>query len=94
MLAKLIHFTSENAPSTLNESKIIRTILERPEYNHIKMEHYDIENDDAQELIMEYRIKSIPNTIFLDENGDFIRKITGKASEKDYKTYFDFDLRK
>lgn len=92
MLENILLFTSENAPTTLDEARILKNILDKPEFCTVSLNHYDIENETAQELIRKYRIKAIPSTVFLGKDGRFIRKITGKPSENDYNIYIKFDL--
>lgn len=93
MLHKLLHFTSERFPETFRDTKILRSILEKPEFNKIKLEHYDIESNEAQLLLIKYGIKGVPCTVFLDENGEFIQKTTGMMGETNYITYLTLNLK-
>lgn len=87
MLHKLIHFTSERFPETFKDTEVLRTILEKPEFNKIKLEHYDIESDKAQLLLIKYGVKGVPCTVFLNENDEFMQKTTGMMGETNYITY-------
>lgn len=91
MLKKLIHFTSENFPDTFKDTKTLRMLLEKPEFSHIELDHYDIENSEAQLLIMKYGVKGVPCTVFLDEKDEFLLKTTGTMGEVNYVTYLNFN---
>ena len=92
MITKLIHFSTEKITATLNERDVIEKLLSVNEFKEIEFRNYDIDSEEAQPLMIEYRIKGVPSTVFIDEKGDFIRKITGMAPEKDYITYLKYDM--
>ena len=52
------------------------------QYKDIDFKSVDIEddNDSTEELVEKFKIKNVPTTLFLDENGEQIYKLSGNIS--------------
>lgn len=47
----------------------------------------DIEDDDAQDLMVQLSIRSVPTIVALDENNNLLRKLIGLVNEDTLKTF-------
>lgn len=95
MLTKIIYFTSTDCAPNLDFGGVLKTILSNEKYkNEIEFQRFDIEDEEAQPLMMDYMIQTIPSAIFIDDTNEPIRKLRGKVPEKDLRRYIEYDFRK
>ena len=60
-------------------------VKEMEDYKHIEFKEYDVENDEeGEELVEKFQVRSLPTTILLDENGEQLYKVMGNIPEKDF----------
>ena len=75
-MIKILKFESDSCP----QCKALSAILERiiKEYK-IDMKSIDIEEDNNQDLIRKYNIRSIPTLIFLNEDKEYNRFVGNQS---------------
>ena len=75
-MIKILKFESDSCP----QCKSLTTNLERitKEYK-IDMKSIDIEEDNNQDLIRKYNIRSIPTIIFLNEDKEYNRLVGNQS---------------
>ena len=67
-MIKILKFESDSCP----QCKALSTTLERiSKENKIDIKNIDIEEDNNQDLIRKYNIRSIPTIIFLNEDKEY-----------------------
>ena len=75
-MIKILKFESDSCP----QCKALSATLERitKEYK-TDMKSIDIEEDNSQDLIRKYNIRSIPTIIFLNENKEYNRLVGNQS---------------
>ena len=75
-MIKILKFESDSCP----QCKVLYTTLERitKEYK-IDMKSINIEEDNNQDLIRKYNIRSIPTLIFLNEDQEYNRLVGNQS---------------
>lgn len=72
----ILKFESDSCP----QCKALSITLERiSKENKIDIKNIDIEEDNNQDLIRKYNIRSIPTIIFLNENKEYNRLIGNQS---------------
>lgn len=72
----ILKFESDSCP----QCKALSIILERiSKENKIDIKNIDIEEDNNQDLIRKYNIRSIPTIIFLNEDKEYNRLIGNQS---------------
>lgn len=72
----ILKFESDSCP----QCKALSVILEKiSKENKIDINNIDIEEDNNQDLIRKYNIRSIPTIIFLNENKEYNRLIGNQS---------------
>ena len=72
----ILKFESDSCP----QCKALSVTLERiSKENKIDIKNIDIEEDNSQDLIRKYNIRSIPTIIFLNENKEYNRLIGNQS---------------
>ena len=72
----ILKFESDSCP----QCKALSVTLERiSKENKIDIKNIDIEEDNNQDLIRKYNIRSIPTIIFLNENKEYNRLIGNQS---------------
>ena len=72
----ILKFESDSCP----QCKALSVTLERiSKENKIDVKNIDIEEDNNQDLIRKYNIRSIPTIIFLNENKEYNRLIGNQS---------------
>ena len=72
----ILKFESDSCP----QCKVLSITLERiSKENKIDIKNIDIEEDNNQDLIRKYNIRSIPTIIFLNENKEYNRLIGNQS---------------
>ena len=75
-MIKLLKFESDSCP----QCKALSVTLERiSKENKIDIKNIDIEEDNNQDLIRKYNIRSIPTIIFLNENKEYNRLVGNQS---------------
>ena len=75
-MIKILKFESDSCP----QCKALSVTLERiSKENKIDIKNIDIEEDNSQDLIRKYNIRSIPTIIFLNENKEYNRLIGNQS---------------
>ena len=75
-MIKILKFESDNCP----QCKALSATLERiSKENKIDIKNIDIEEDNNQDLIRKYNIRSIPTIIFLNEDKEYNRLIGNQS---------------
>lgn len=61
------------------------------EYKDIEFKSIDIEEEDetTENLVEKFKIRNVPTTLFLDENGEQIYKLSGNVPLKDFTEVID-----
>ena len=75
-MIKLLKFESDSCP----QCKALSVTLERiSKENKIDIKNIDIEEDNNQDLIRKYNIRSIPTLIFLNEDKEYNRLVGNQS---------------
>ena len=75
-MIKILKFESDSCP----QCKALSATLERiTKENKIDIKNIDIEEDNNQDLIRKYNIRSIPTIIFLNENKEYNRLVGNQS---------------
>ena len=75
-MIKILKFESDSCP----QCKALSVTLERiSKENKIDIKNIDIEEDNNQDLIRKYNIRSIPTLIFLNEDKEYNRLIGNQS---------------
>ena len=75
-MIKLLKFESDSCP----QCKALSVTLERiSKENKIDIKNIDIEEDNNQDLIRKYNIRSIPTLIFLNEDQEYNRLVGNQS---------------
>ena len=75
-MIKILKFESDSCP----QCKALSITLERiSKENKIDIKNIDIEEDNSQDLIRKYNIRSIPTIIFLNENKEYNRLVGNQS---------------
>ena len=75
-MIKLLKFESDSCP----QCKALSATLERiSKENKIDIKNIDIEEDNNQDLIRKYNIRSIPTIIFLNEDKEYNRLVGNQS---------------
>ena len=75
-MIKILKFESDSCP----QCKALSITLERiSKENKIDIKNIDIEEDNNQDLIRKYNIKSIPTIIFLNEDKEYNRLVGNQS---------------
>lgn len=95
MLKELIYFTHFDMPQIQNYTDIVVSAFNKHKLeNSLSLYVHEIEDEETQELMNKYNIQAVPSLVFLDEKGDYIRKITGSVPSKDLECFMEYDLNK
>lgn len=66
-------------------AKTFEEVSKMEEYKNIEFKEIDIEDDEnGEELVEKYGVRSVPTTILLDENDEVIYKLMGNVSYNDF----------
>ena len=75
-MINILKFESDSCP----QCKALSATLERiSKENKIDIKNIDIEEDNSQDLIRKYNIRSIPTIIFLNENKEYNRLVGNQS---------------
>ena len=75
-MIKILKFESDSCP----QCKALSITLERiSKENKIDIKNIDIEEDNNQDLIRKYNIRSIPTLIFLNEDQEYNRLVGNQS---------------
>lgn len=75
-MIKILKFESDSCP----QCKALSITLERiSKENKIDIKNIDIEEDNNQDLIRKYNIRSIPTLIFLNEDKEYNRLVGNQS---------------
>ena len=75
-MIKILKFESDSCP----QCKALSATLERiSKENKIDIKNIDIEEDNNQDLIRKYNIRSIPTLIFLNEDQEYNRLVGNQS---------------
>ena len=75
-MINILKFESDSCP----QCKALSITLERiSKENKIDIKNIDIEEDNNQDLIRKYNIRSIPTIIFLNENKEYNRLVGNQS---------------
>lgn len=58
-------------------------------YNGIMFERFDIESDESTEWVEKFKVRAVPTTLLIDENGEEIVKLSGSMNEASLRTVID-----
>lgn len=82
MVNKIIKLSASWCMPCHAYAKIFEEVEEMDEYSSIEFESLDIEkSEEGQELAETHGIRSIPTTLFFDNEGSLIGKLVGAASK-------------
>ena len=86
-MIKILKFESDSCP----QCKALSVTLERiSKENKIDIKNIDIEEDNSQDLIRKYNIRSIPTIIFLNEDKEY-NKLVGNQSYATINKIINYD---
>ena len=81
MIKTVIRFGAPWCGPCRTYAKIFHTVSEKPEFSGIKFSEIDIDDEENEHYVDEYKIMGVPTTIILDENGNVIDKKQGLLME-------------
>ena len=56
-------------------------VSQMEEFKDIQFIEYDIEEEDSEDLVIKYGIRSVPTVVLLDENDNVLKKSIGSIPE-------------
>ena len=84
-LTKIIKFSAQWCAPCKVFATTFHKVKEMEDYKDIEFKEYDVENDEeGEELVEKFQVRSLPTTILLDENGEQLYKVMGNIPEKDF----------
>lgn len=60
---------------------IFEKVSQMEEFKDIQFIEYDIEEEDSEDLVIKYGIRSVPTVVLLDENDNVLKKSIGSIPE-------------
>lgn len=83
MVTKIIKYSAEWCFPCKMFHPIFHEVSLMGEFKNIVFEEADVDDDNSINMnrIMKYGIRSVPTTVFLDENNELINKISGVMSK-------------
>ena len=61
---------------------IFEKVSQMEEFKDIQFIEYDIEEEDSEDLVIKYGIRSVPTVVLLDENDNVLKKSIGSIQEE------------
>lgn len=81
MVAKCLKFGATWCSPCKALKPIFEKVSQMDEFKEIEFLEYDIEEEDAEELVIKYGIRSVPTVVLLDENDNVLKKSIGSIPE-------------
>ena len=69
-------------------------VSEDEKYKDIQFERMDVEDESVVDLVEKWQIKNLPTTVFLDEDGNIMKRLIGNVPRKDLEFTIDLCLNK
>lgn len=76
-MLKILKFESDSCPQCKAMIPTIDRIKE--DFKNIKFKSINIEEDDNQDLVRKYNVRSLPTLVILNDKGELINKIAGNV---------------
>lgn len=83
-ISKILKFSASWCGPCKAYAPIFHHVSTNPDFRDIEFIEYDV--DDEEELSAKYNIRSIPTTLFINENNEVCKKISGAIGEEDLLT--------
>ena len=81
MIKKIYEYSSKQHAPCETYRKVFETIAKLDKFNGLEFKQLDIEENELD--VEKYGIKVLPATIFIDENGEMIYKLSGNIPLND-----------
>ena len=75
--------------NTCCQCKMLSKTLEG--FNLVPIKPIDCE-DDPDDLVTKFQVKSLPTLVLVDDEGEFLRKLTGHITREDVETIVKLEL--
>lgn len=62
-------------------SPVFEKVSKMDDFKNIEFKDFDIEEDDAVELVEKFAIRNVPTIVLLDENDEVLKKSIGSVPE-------------
>lgn len=82
MVAKCLKFGATWCSPCKTLKPIFEKVSQMEEFKDIEFIEYDIEEEDAEDLVLKYGIRSVPTVVLLDENDNVLKKSIGSIQEE------------
>jgi len=82
---KILVFVSSNCPHCPNAERVVREIT--PEYSKegVSYEKIRTKTEEGKDLAIKYNVMGTPTILFLDDEGNELKKIIGTPSEENLR---------
>ena len=82
---EILVFVSSNCPHCPKAERVVREIV--PNYSNYEVSHQKIrtKTPEGKEISIKYNIMGTPTILFLNEQGNELKRIVGAPSEEDLK---------
>ena len=82
MVAKCLKFGATWCAPCKALKPIFEKASQMEEFKGIQFIEYDIEEEDSEDLVIKYGIRSVPTVVLLDENDNVLKKSIGSIQEE------------
>lgn len=82
MVAKCLKFGATWCAPCKALKPIFEKVSQMEEFKGIQFIEYDIEEEDSEDLVIKYGIRSVPTVVLLDENDNVLKKSIGSIQEE------------
>lgn len=82
MVAKCLKFGATWCAPCKALKPIFEKVSQMEEFKDIRFIEYDIEEEDSEDLVIKYGIRSVPTVVLLDENDNVLKKSIGSIQEE------------
>lgn len=81
MVAKCLKFGATWCSPCKALKPIFEKVSQMEEFKNVEFIEYDIEEEDAEELVIKYGIRSVPTVVLLDDQDNVLKKSIGNIPE-------------
>lgn len=81
MVAKCLKFGATWCSPCKALKPIFEKVSQMEEFKNVEFIEYDIEEEDAEELVIKYGIRSVPTVVLLDDQDNVLKKSIGSIPE-------------
>lgn len=81
MVAKCLKFGATWCSPCKALKPIFEKVSQMEEFKNVEFIEYDIEEEDTEELVIKYGIRSVPTVVLLDDQDNVLKKSIGSIPE-------------